>query len=110
MFWKDKWLGDAPSETLFPTLFSLANNKEATVKDCFEIINDKVVWGPTFRLQMDDWMVEDLIWLLKLLSNVFVVDRGINRRIWELDPHGNFSVSSFSKVLLTTNEVPIVHP
>lgn len=78
--------------------------------DYFEIIHDKVIWGPLLLRQLEDWMVDGWVSLLNLLDTIFVVGRGIDRLIWELDPHSTFSMSSFCKELLKTNEVSAVHP
>lgn len=91
-FWLDKWVGDFPLAHSFPMLFALAANKDITVRYCYEIIHNKVVWGSQFRRQMEYWMVDSWLPLMKLLEIVFVVGSGMDGWIWEIDPHGYFSV------------------
>lgn len=110
LFWKDKWLGEVPLAFQFPVLFSFTANKEAYVKECFHLTQHKVVWGPEFRKQLEDWMVEDWVSLMNLLEGVFVVGSGKDRRIWDLDSFGHFFVKSFCNSLIRKGESPYVHP
>ena len=51
--WLDDWVGIGPFCGLFPMLFRLTVNKESSVSDCFEVGNECIVWGVSFR-SMDE--------------------------------------------------------
>lgn len=55
-FWLDKWLGDAPLAQPFRVLFSVASNIEATIRECYYLIHNKV--GPQSWRELEDWMVK----------------------------------------------------
>lgn len=57
-FWKDKWLEQTVLANSFQMLFSLAANKDAAVRDCYDLTHDNVVWSPQFRGEMEDWLVD----------------------------------------------------
>lgn len=83
LFWLDKWLGEAPLVNVFPALYSFVANKQATVKDCYEFIQNKIIWGPQFRRDLEDWMVDGWMSLMILLGSLFVQGQGNDQRIWE---------------------------
>ena len=47
-FWKDRWCGDCSLYVAFPSLFSLANVKEAWVEDLWGLESGGGCWNPTF--------------------------------------------------------------
>lgn len=60
------------------------------MRECYDLTHNKVVWALLFRRELEDWMVDGWVSLLSLLNNIFVVGRGKDRRIWELDSHDFF--------------------
>lgn len=54
---------------------------------------------------LEDWMMEGWMPLMDLLGKVFVEQNGNEKRIWDLDSHGNFSGKSFYRKLMCCGEV-----
>ena len=59
-FWKDKWCGEEPLSLTFPSLFSIATNKEAMVADYWNPIGEEGGWSPLFARPFIDWEMEDV--------------------------------------------------
>lgn len=60
-----KWCGDTLLKVPFPTLFAIANSKDALVVDMWEQDGDLCRWHPSFSRQFHDWeveMVEASLW------------------------------------------------
>ena len=55
-FWKDKWCGDDPLCTSFPSLFAISLDKEAWVADVWSHSGGGV-WAPRFSRRINDWEV-----------------------------------------------------
>lgn len=71
-FWLDNWVGVGPLCRLFPKLFRLSVNKEASVSDCYEMRNGSIVWRVSFirSLKLLEWgSYEEM---LNLLTNLFL--------------------------------------
>lgn len=57
-FWLDKWCGDEPLRSSFPSLFALTNSKEAWVADVWSPSFDRGCWAPCFFRRLNDWEVD----------------------------------------------------
>lgn len=55
-------------------------------------------------------MVDGWLSTMDLLSEVFVAGSGSDRRFWEIDIHGIFSVKYFCKKPWSVGEVRSIHP
>ena len=56
-FWKDKWRGNEPLCTSFPSLFAIALFKEAWVEDVWNHLAKWGVWAALFSRWLNDWEV-----------------------------------------------------
>ena len=56
--WKDNWCGEEPLSLTFPSLFSVATNKEAMVADYWNPIREERGWSPLFARPFNDWEME----------------------------------------------------
>lgn len=54
-------------------------------------------------------MMEGWLSLKDLLNKIFVVGSGYDRKNWNIDPHGYFSVKSFCRKKLCVGDVPHVN-
>jgi hypothetical protein len=92
-FWNDKWFGDSPFYIMFPRLFSLANYKEATIRDVVVVDGDRVGWNLSWRRRLFQWEEERVSILLALIGGVRISNVEDSCR-WNLDPSGVFTVNS----------------
>ena len=53
-FWNDRWCGENPLAMTFPTLFSIANDKEAWVDQMWDQVREGGCWNPVFTRQVND--------------------------------------------------------
>ncbi|RVW65336.1 hypothetical protein CK203_058121 [Vitis vinifera] len=68
-----KWCGDTLLKVPFPTLFAIANSKDALVVDMWEQDGDLCRWHPSFSRQFHDWeveMVEASLWKPKNIQGL----------------------------------------
>lgn len=80
---------------LFPSCYSLAQNKWGSVKD--HMIRSIVLcsWNLSPRRNLNDWEVEEMGRLLNLLENYSLGDReSEDELIWSIDTFSGFSVRS----------------
>ena len=54
--WKDSWCGEVALCKAYPTLFSLAVQKEALMNEVWDISNEGR-WTPCFSRPFNDWEV-----------------------------------------------------
>ncbi|RVX20320.1 putative ribonuclease H protein [Vitis vinifera] len=67
-FWKDKWCETIPLSEVFPSLFALASNKEAWVKEVWTAGGKGGSWNPCFNRPFNDWEMEEVERLLCCLE------------------------------------------
>ena len=56
-FWSDRWCGDLPLLSAFPTLYNFAANKEASVESSLicQGARDRRTWDVRFIWDPNDW-------------------------------------------------------
>ena len=59
-FWKDVWCGEEVLCSLFPSMFSLAVQKDAMVSDMWNHFREEGGWAPTFLRPLNDWEMEEV--------------------------------------------------
>ncbi|RVW56059.1 hypothetical protein CK203_107423 [Vitis vinifera] len=67
------WSSGVSREGAFPTLFAIANSKDALVVDMWEQDGDLCRWHPSFSRQFHDWeveMVEASLWKPKNIQGL----------------------------------------
>jgi len=71
LFWHDRWCEGAPLRDLFLYLYTLAENKEATVAAYCDNVSGLCIWSPIF---IRDALVDDasLISLLIKLNGILI--------------------------------------
>jgi hypothetical protein len=90
---------------VFPGLFSLASNKEATIADNFDVVSGSRQWNISFMRSLNDWEVEDLASLYSLLYS-YNFGGGADKMWWVPKRKGKFEVSSYYAILTSKDSVP----
>lgn len=67
-FWKDKGCRDHTLESVVPSLFNLARNKEAKVADYWVQMEGGGDWNVDLRRRLNDWEIIDMATLIKLIN------------------------------------------
>ena len=98
-FWLDKWCGDEPLRSPFPSLFALATSKEAWVVDVWSPSFDGGCWAPHFSKRLNDWEVELVERFFMRLQRWRVSSDEEDRLVWVGEKCGNFFVKALYKVL-----------
>jgi hypothetical protein len=57
-FWFDVWCGDRPLKVVYPGLFSIAGNRDASVADLMSLRNGVLHWELTFSRNVHDWEMD----------------------------------------------------
>ena len=94
LFWHDRWCEGAPLRDLFPSLFALAENKDATVAEYCDNVSGSCIWSPIFtRDALVD--VASLLSLLRKLNGMLIRQSPLDLVKWDLNPKGSFTVKSY---------------
>ena len=97
-FWKDRWCGDNPLCTSFPSLFAISLSKEVWVEDVWSHSGGGV-WVPRFSRRLNDWEVFNVERLLLRLQGRRVCSDVEDQVVWTTSQDGRFFVKSFYKAL-----------
>ncbi|XP_077215858.1 uncharacterized protein LOC143850501 [Tasmannia lanceolata] len=103
-FWLDVWCAKEPLGDLFPDLLLVASSKEDLVCECFDRVDDRVIWRPSFRRNVFDRELNSISQLLKLIEGCYIKRSGSDRRIWIWNSSDSFTSKSFYFRCLPMNE------
>jgi hypothetical protein len=107
-FWRDVWIGDAPLSLLFPRLFSISLQKEASVEELLKVEDGRRWWDFHWRRNLFQWEVERVDLLIDRLVNVSLISREDGWR-WAPNPDEGFSVKSAYDVLMEGVDRPLLN-
>ena len=95
-FWRDKWCGDSPLCSSFPSLFALTVDKEESVADVWDSLAEGGWggWNPCFLRAFNDWEIEEASSFMEQLHRSRVIEVVEDRVSWTETKSGNFSVKS----------------
>ncbi|WJZ80362.1 hypothetical protein VitviT2T_000290 [Vitis vinifera] len=95
-FWRDKWCGDSPLCSSFPSLFALTVDKEESVADVWDSLAEGGWggWNPCFLRAFNDWEVEEASSFMEQLHRSRVIEVVEDKVSWTETKSGNFSVKS----------------
>ena len=96
-FWKDIWCGEEALCFRFPSLFSLAPNKEVKIADIWDRDRGAGSWSPNFLRPLNDWEIEEVASLLHTLHEVSYCPSGEDKLLLKGDKEKGFSVRSMYK-------------
>ncbi len=93
-FWLDLWCRDSCLRDLFPELFTLTVDKNASIASC---LGDSAEWGawyrnPQFSKPFQDWGLESMENLLDLFYSSLPSSQGKDQVSWKLTKSGKFDV------------------
>ena len=98
-FWKDAWLKNTPLQVSFPSLFGLAESKEAWVREYWNNVFGKGGWNPIFTRPFNDWKVDKAASLLWQLGRYTLEEEAIDRVRWKSSYIEIFTIKSMYKAL-----------
>ena len=103
-FWKDFWCGEQPLSITFPSLFSLAVNKEALVADLWNRVRDEGEWSSHFSRFVNDWELEEVQLFLHVIQRKRVISSREDRLLMKDVKDDHFSVKLFYLLLTSTRD------
>ena len=72
-FWKDILCWEEPLFVAFPSLFAMAENKEARVVDMWESFMEEGGWSPRFSRSFNDWEIEEVLNFLLIIQEKRII-------------------------------------
>jgi hypothetical protein len=108
-FWADRWTEEVPLRDLFPRLFSISMEKEASVAS-LKNIKGEVSWNLVWRRRLFEWekiLLQEMLALLNSISLSGVDDRWG----WRPKKGEDYSVKStydlVSDLFITRENIPL---
>jgi hypothetical protein len=100
-FWHDIWCSDLPLKVLYPELFSIARDKDASVATLMSFSNGTLHWDVSFSWNVQDWELESLVAFMELIYSQTLDGTGQDQLCWNKMEKKGFSVKSFYLCLNT---------
>lgn len=101
-FWKDTWNDQTPLMDSFPDLFTLCNNPEANINDCWTAQG----WNLSFRRFLNDWKVKRMANLLNGINEFKGINSEPDTLRWKHSKDGECTVNrACKKENMVKNEV-----
>jgi hypothetical protein len=94
-FWHAIWCSDLPLKVLFPELFSIAREKDASVAALMSFSNGTLHWDVNFSRNLQDWELESLAAFMELIYSQTLDGTGQDQLCWNKMEKKAFSVKSF---------------
>ena len=107
-FWEDVWCRESSLKDTFPSLFSIARFREASIADNVEHSNGVVQWHIVFTHLVHDWEVEVLALFYSCFYSYKLRGVGEDKLWWIPLSKGVFEVSSFYRVLSSHAHLPFL--
>ncbi|WMV18963.1 hypothetical protein MTR67_012348 [Solanum verrucosum] len=89
-FWNDVWVGQYPLIQLYPVIYNLNQQKEATVAD----VRDNQGWNLSFRRMLNDWEIDSLTDFYNTLEQAINFQPNEDNLHWLKAKNGKFTVKS----------------
>jgi hypothetical protein len=106
-FWGEVWCGSLPFRKVFPSLYSLASNKEVSIANNHESMIRSHQWNVSFLRSLNDWEVEDLASFYSLLYS-YMLGGEADKIWWVLSRKGKFEVRSFYNIFISNVRLPFL--
>ena len=90
---------------MFPSLYNLASNKEATIANNHDSLSGSHQWNDSFLRSLNDWEVEDLASFYSFLYS-YMLGGGADKIWWVPSRKGKFEVRSFYNILISNVSLP----
>ena len=98
-FWHDRWCGAGVMQELFPTLYHIAQDRQAMVSDYLSWNNEEMVWVVILQRALQDWELADFTTFMETLYNIHLKRNGSDQMQWEHTGSGQFEVRSFYHII-----------
>lgn len=92
-FWEDRWVGDVPLNDTFSVLFGLTLDLGGMVNEFFDY--DRNCWSPRFRQNFNDWEMDEMCSLLRVLNGIKLNNSLVDDWRWVLNKKEFFRLSPF---------------
>uniref|UniRef100_A0A2N9GD74 Reverse transcriptase domain-containing protein n=1 Tax=Fagus sylvatica TaxID=28930 RepID=A0A2N9GD74_FAGSY len=102
-FWHDRWYGEGVMKDLFPTLYHIAQNKQAVLSDYLNWHNEEMVWSVTLLRALQDWELDDFTTFMENLYKMRIKQNDADQMQWDHTGSGLFEVRSFYHILCGGN-------
>lgn len=96
LFWDDDWLGNGCLKQLFPDIYLLNQQQQATIQ---EVWNNNG-WNLTFRRMMNDWEIDRSAEFYGTIQHFGGLEVGEDTLRWTSDSKGNFTANSAYKNMI----------
>lgn len=101
-FWKDNWLGQGSLSQMFPDIYILNQQQEATIGEVWNM----QVWNLTYRRLLNDWEIGRLTEFYNVLEQFKGISNFEDCLNWQGNKIGKFSVrSAYNEFSLSMNQV-----
>ena len=105
-FWQDWWYGDRALNAVFPELFTISQDKEASVADLMSFPNGRLHWDFHFVRNVNNWELESLTSFKDLLYSCHMEGVGEDRMGWRNRATKGFTVKNFYSCLCPSHSAP----
>jgi hypothetical protein len=97
-FWHDRWYGAGVMKNLFPTLYHIAQDKQALVSDYLNWHNEEMVWSVTLIRALQDWELANFTTFMENLYKIKLKRNDADQMLWDHTRSGLFEVRSFYRI------------
>ena len=77
-FWHDVWCGDLPLKVVYPGLFSIAGERDASVAALMAFRNGALHWEMSFSRNVQDWEMDSMNPFMELIYSAAVDGNGVD--------------------------------
>ena len=98
-FWHNRRCSVLPLKMLYPELFSIVRESEASVASLLSFRNGALHWDIIFFWNIQDWQLESLISFMDLIYSLRLDGNGVDKFCWNRNEKMGFSVQSYYNCL-----------
>ena len=84
---------------IFPTLYHIAQDKQAVVSDYLDWHNEEMVWSVILIRALQDWELADFTTFMETLYNIKMKRNDADQMRWKHTGSGRFEVRSFYHII-----------
>uniref|UniRef100_A0A2N9IJT9 Protein-lysine N-methyltransferase FSB_LOCUS52282 n=1 Tax=Fagus sylvatica TaxID=28930 RepID=A0A2N9IJT9_FAGSY len=98
-FWHHNWCSPLPLKLLYPGLFSIAREGEASVATLMSTSNGALHWDINFLRNIQDWELEPLCSFMDVIYSLQIDGSGVDKLCWNGSKSLGFTVKSYYRCL-----------
>ncbi|KAG2705579.1 hypothetical protein I3760_05G061600 [Carya illinoinensis] len=99
-FWHNIWCGESALKNVFPSLFQIARQQDATVADSIYFLNNSIQWNVDFVRNVNDWEVNVFSYYFSRIYELKILQGREDRLMWIHEGNSRFSVHSYYNALI----------